>query len=94
MVLKIAPSILSADFSRLTDEIQPIEAAGANWLSMWISRTATLLPILVGADGWVKTDNIDRVMSRSGVIVSGSGIFRTPEYAKTIDRMRKAVGQL
>ena len=30
--IKIAPSILSADFSRLKDEIQAIEAAGADWL--------------------------------------------------------------
>jgi ribulose-phosphate 3-epimerase len=31
-LLKIAPSILSADFSRLKDEIQAVEAAGADWL--------------------------------------------------------------
>ncbi|MEZ4705040.1 MAG: ribulose-phosphate 3-epimerase [Bdellovibrionota bacterium] len=28
----IAPSILSADFSRLKDEIQAVEAAGADWI--------------------------------------------------------------
>ncbi len=31
MVLTIAPSILSADFSRLKDEIQAAEAAGTDW---------------------------------------------------------------
>ena len=30
--MKIAPSILSADFSRLKDEIQAVEAGGADWL--------------------------------------------------------------
>src|SRR5687767_12477516 len=30
--IKIAPSILSADFSRLRDEIHAVEAAGADWL--------------------------------------------------------------
>ena len=30
--IKIAPSILSADFSRLKDEIQAVEGAGADWL--------------------------------------------------------------
>ena len=30
--LKIAPSILSADFSRLKDEIEAVESAGADWL--------------------------------------------------------------
>jgi len=50
------------------------------------------LPILVEADGGIKTDNIDRVV-RAGaeVIVSGSGIFKTPDYAKTIRQMRRAV---
>jgi ribulose-phosphate 3-epimerase len=217
--MKIAPSILSADFSRLKDEIQAVEAAGADWLHVdvmdghfvpnitigpvvvesirkvtqipldvhlmitdpdkyapefikagadWVSvhpdtckkPTATLqqirrqgakaaiavnpdvpienvesyfadsdmilmmtvfpgfggqafiadvlpkiaqarkiidqrnLPILIEADGGIKTDNIDLVV-RTGaeVIVSGSGIFKTPDYVDTIRRMRQAVGQ-
>ncbi|MGE5818219.1 MAG: ribulose-phosphate 3-epimerase [Deltaproteobacteria bacterium] len=50
------------------------------------------LPILVEVDGGVKSDNIDRVY-RAGaeVIVSGSGVFKTPNYAETIRHMRKAV---
>ena len=49
------------------------------------------LAILVEVDGGIKTDNIDRVC-RAGaeVIVSGSGIFKTPNYADTIRRMREA----
>ena len=31
-MVKIAPSILSADFSVLGDEIKKIEAAGADWV--------------------------------------------------------------
>lgn len=31
-MVKIAPSILSADFSRLADEIARVESAGADWL--------------------------------------------------------------
>lgn len=51
------------------------------------------LPILVEADGGIKADNIDRVVEAGAeVIVSGSGIFKTPNYAQTISRMRKAVG--
>ena len=52
------------------------------------------LPVLVEADGGIKVDNIDRVV-RAGaeVIVSGSGIFKTPDYAETIHRMRRAAGQ-
>lgn len=49
------------------------------------------LPILIEADGGIKTDNISHVL-RAGaeVIVSGSGIFKTPNYAETIGKMRKA----
>ena len=51
------------------------------------------LPVLVEVDGGIKADNIERVV-RAGaeVIVSGSGIFKTPNYAETIGRMREAVG--
>ena len=31
-MLKVAPSILSCDFSRLRDEVQAVERAGADWL--------------------------------------------------------------
>ncbi len=49
------------------------------------------LPLLVEVDGGIKVDNIDRVV-RAGaeVIVSGSGIFKTPDYAATIKEMRGA----
>jgi ribulose-phosphate 3-epimerase len=52
------------------------------------------LQALVEADGGIKTNNIDQLV-RAGaeVIVSGSGIFKTPDYAETIRQMRRAVGQ-
>ncbi len=51
------------------------------------------LSIWVEVDGGIKADNIERVV-RAGadVIVSGSGIFKTPDYAETIRQMRRAVG--
>lgn len=52
------------------------------------------LPVLIEADGGIKVDNIDRVVvAGAEVIVSGSGIFKTPDYAETIYRMRAAAGQ-
>jgi ribulose-phosphate 3-epimerase len=52
-------------------------------------------PILIEVDGGIKADNIDCVVSAGGeVIVSGSGIFKTPDYAATIRQMRKAVAQV
>lgn len=49
------------------------------------------LPISIEVDGGIKTDNISHVL-RAGaeVIVAGSGIFKTPNYAETIGKMRKA----
>src|SRR5574341_1937226 len=217
--VKIAPSILSADFSRLKDEIQAVEAAGADWLHVdvmdghfvpnitigpvvveWVRKVTTIpvdvhlmitdpdqyapefikagadwvsihpdtcanpnatlakirelgakpsiavnpdvplsnvekcfgsvdmvlmmtvfpgfggqafipdvlskigelrkvidqrrLSILIEVDGGIKTDNIACVVQAGGeVIVSGSGIFKTPNYTETIRHMRQAVGQ-
>ena len=49
------------------------------------------LPILIEADGGIKADNIGRVVEAGAeVIVSGSGIFKTSDYADTIRRMREA----
>ena len=53
------------------------------------------LPVLIEADGGIKADNIGRVVQAGAeVIVSGSGIFKTPDYAETIRKMRAAVEQL
>ena len=49
------------------------------------------LPILIEADGGIKADNIHRVVQAGAeVIVSGSGVFKTPDYAETIRKMRRA----
>jgi len=55
--------------------------------------TEKRLPFLIEADGGIKADNLDRVVGAGAeVIVSGSGIFKTPNYAETIQKMRKAAG--
>lgn len=52
------------------------------------------LALLIEVDGGIKTDNVDLVV-RAGaeVIVSGSGIFKSPDYAATIRAMRMKVGK-
>ncbi len=53
------------------------------------------LPVLIEADGGIKADNIARVVGAGAeVIVSGSGIFKTPDYAETIRKMRTATEKL
>jgi ribulose-phosphate 3-epimerase len=48
--------------------------------------------VLIEVDGGIKTDNIAIVVQAGGeVIVSGSGIFKTSNYADTIRQMRQAV---
>lgn len=52
------------------------------------------LPVLIEADGGIKSDNISRVVQAGAqVIVSGTGIFKTPDYAETIRKMRDTVGK-
>ena len=57
--------------------------------------TERKLPILIEADGGIKYDNIHRVVEAGAeVIVSGSGIFKTPDYGAAIRQMRQAVQKL
>ncbi len=48
---------------------------------------------LIQVDGGIKLDNIKLVAEAGAdVIVSGSGIFGTPDYAETIARMKGLIG--
>jgi len=53
------------------------------------------LPVFIEADGGIKADNVGRVVEAGAdIIVSGSGIFKTHNYADTIRRMRQSVQSL
>jgi len=50
------------------------------------------LPVDIEVDGGIKTDNVAEVVrAGANVIVSGSGIFGTKDYGKTIAEMRKNI---
>ena len=47
------------------------------------------LEVMIEVDGGIKKDNIGEVAAAGAdVFVSGSGVFNTPDYAKTIAEMR------
>jgi ribulose-phosphate 3-epimerase len=53
------------------------------------------LSYLIEVDGGIKVDNTARVVAAGAeVLVSGSGIFGTPNYRKTIAAMRQAADQV
>ena len=56
-----------------------------------IQELRALAPTLdIEVDGGIKVDNVDRVIGAgANVIVSGSGIFETADYAATIAAMRQ-----
>ena len=54
--------------------------------------TRAKLDVDIQVDGGIKADNVGEVVAAgANVIVSGSGIFGTPDYRKTMEQMRRNI---
>ena len=59
-------------------------------LKKW--RKAQALSFEIEVDGGIKIENIDQVAKAgANIFVSGSGIFKTPDYQKTISQMKAKI---
>ncbi len=71
----IAPSLLSADFGRLADEVRAVTSAGADFL--------------IEVDGGITAENAQRIAAAGAdVLVAGTAVFGADDYARAITALR------
>ncbi len=74
----VAPSILSADFGRLAEEVRAVDAAGADWIHIEV-------------DGGQNCESAGQAMEAgANAIVAGSAIFGSPDDAAAIAAIRES----
>ena len=77
----IAPSILSADFSRLGEEIKAVEQAGADWLHVDVMDGHFVPNITIGPPVVASLRKITRLTLDVHLMIENADLF-IPEFAK------------
>lgn len=104
MTLRISPSLLSADFSRLADEIAEVEAAGADLLHLDLMDghfvpNLTFGPLVVAALGRVATVPLDAhlmVTDPDPMIpeLAAAGVQRTAVHVETCRHLHRTLASI
>ena len=74
--IRIAPSILSADFGRLADEVRAVEAAGADWIHVDVMDGHFVPNLTIGPRGGRGAARGDAPAPRRAPDDRGAGALR------------------
>jgi ribulose-phosphate 3-epimerase len=102
--VKIAPSILSADFARLGEQVQEAEAAGADWIHVDVMDghfvpNITIGPLVVCAVRRVTSLPLDAHLMITGperylAEFVDAGVDRLTVHVETCDHMHRTIQQI
>ena len=76
--IKIAPSLLAADFSRLAEEVQSVEAAGADWLHLDVMDGHFVPNLTIGPSVVASIRRVTRLPLDVHLMIDDPGTYVAP----------------